>query len=747
MIPARLTGIKRNRPGFHLLVAACILLLLQAGCDHAHRRVTIYSDQELPQVRFAVEELKSVLAEKGMKPLETGLKSAEIVLFLAAPAGSTGDSLHADPDFPEKMPEEGFAIRKDGNKRIRVVAGDAAGLMYGGLELAEQIRLYGLKGITEVQQSPYMEMRGVKFNIPLDVRTPSYTDMSDAAQQNMAEVWDFGFWKEYIDNLARYRYNFISLWSLHPFPSMVMVPEYPDVALDDVKRSTVQWNEYYSTRATDFESPDILDHTETLVEMHMADKIAFWKKVMKYGKERNIDFFVVTWNIYVYGTGGKYGITADLDNTITRDYFRKSVSQMFRTYPDLAGIGLTTGENMGSGDFQDKEEWAFDTYARGVMHAAGDDPERKITLIHRQHETGAKEIAKKFEPLEEFGNIEFLFSFKYAKARAMSCIEQPFHEEFVKDIQGMKTIWTLRNDDNYYFRWGAPDYVRQFMKNIPYEVSKGYYYGSDQYVWGREFLSREPEMPRQLEVVKHWYHWMLWGRLGYDPDLSNERFVDLLQTRFGGIDASRLFTAWQEASMVYPSVTAFHWTNSDYQFYLEGCKSRPAQARNESGFHDVNRFISIPTHARSGFQSIPDYVQSMVKGEDPGLKDPLVVAGEIHARADRALEIIEGMNPGDHKELRNTIADIRAMAYLGKYYAFKIHGAAQLALFRETGETEFQEEAIDQLSQALEYWVRYTGTARQQYLNPLWTNRVGHVDWEKLTEEVRRDVAIASENF
>lgn len=44
-------------------------------------------------------------------------------------------------------------------------------------------------------------MRGTKFNIPLDVRTPSYTDVCDAAQNNIIEMWNFDFWKEYIDNV------------------------------------------------------------------------------------------------------------------------------------------------------------------------------------------------------------------------------------------------------------------------------------------------------------------------------------------------------------------------------------------------------------------------------------------------------------------------------------------------------------------------------------------------------------------
>ena len=93
--------------------------------------------------------------------------------------------------------------------------------------------------MADTDRNPYMSMRGTKFNIPLDLRTPSYSDMSDSAQQNIATVWDFDFWRAYLDKLARDRYNFVSLWNLHPFPSMVQVPEYPDVALNDVWRSKI----------------------------------------------------------------------------------------------------------------------------------------------------------------------------------------------------------------------------------------------------------------------------------------------------------------------------------------------------------------------------------------------------------------------------------------------------------------------------------------------------------------------------
>jgi hypothetical protein len=588
-----------------------------------------------------------------------------------------------------------------------------------------------------------MAMRGTKFNIPLDVRTPSYSDVSDAAQNNIPEMWSLDFWKDYIDNLARYRFNYVSCWSLHPFPSLVRLPDYPDVALDDVLRSTVNWSEHYDLEGTGFDAPEILNNVEVIKKMTMDEKIDFWRTVMAYGKSRNVDFYFITWNIFINGTEGKYGITDDVNNPITRDYFRKSVKQMFLTYPDLKGIGLTTGENMYGASFQQKEDWAYDTYAQGVLDAAKEQPGRKMTLIHRQHMAGALDIAEKFKPIIDHPDIEFIFSFKYAKAHVYSSTTQPYHPGFVNDIQGkgdLKTIWTLRNDDIYYFRWGAPDFVREFIQNIPYDVSRGYYYGSDQYIWGREFLAREPESPRQIEIVKHWYHWMMWGRLGYDPTVSNERFTKVLQAKYPSVDAAKLFTAWQEASMIYPKTTGFHWGSLDFQWYIESSQSRSGPAETPSGFHDVNRFISLPPHKGTDFVSIPDFVKTELAGDESDGTTPYQVAEQIHAHADKALALLSGLNHTGDKELRLTLDDIRTMAWLGKYYAHKVTAATELALFRETLNAEHQEKAVHELQQSALYWRSYASLALSNHHNPLWTNRVGYVDWRKTYPYVLYDI-------
>ncbi|WED67257.1 carbohydrate-binding family 6 protein [Synoicihabitans lomoniglobus] len=652
--------------------------------------------------------------------------------------------------FLEPEAFELTARNAGGRSNIVVGAGDAAGLMYGGLELAEQIRLYDLDGVKPTSQKAHVAMRGVKFNIPLDVRTPSYSDMSDAAQENIATVWDWDFWTEYLDTLARYRFNYVSLWSLHPFPSLVKVPGYEDIALDDVQRSTVTWAEDYPTIATGYDAPEILENVEVVKRITIDEKIDFWRRVMRYAKDRNIDFYVITWNVFTYGTDGKYGITDAMDNPVTVDYFRKSVKQLLLTYPLLRGVGLTTGENMRDVGFQEKEDWAFATYGQGVLDAVAEQPGRQIRFIHRQHQTKAQDIAATFAPLVKHPDVDFIFSFKYAQAHVMSSTTQTFHESFVPSLgDELKTIWTQRNDDAYLLRWGAPNFFREFINNIPSDVTQGMYYGSDQWVWGRDWLTldRGEGEPRELEIKKHWYHWLTWGRLGYNPDLGNDRFVALLGERFPQANAEELFNAWQNASMVYPLTTGFHWGQFDFQWYIEACRSRPGPAQTESGFHDVNRFITLGVHPGTDNVAIPEYVAAMQAGATIDGTSPLDVATALHRRADAALEALPTLDEtrGTSVELDRTLNDIRLMAYLGKYYAFKIHGATELALFRATGERARQQSAVAALTEAQTWWLRYTTLSGELYRNPFWTNRVGIVDWVELNAEVARDIQIAQD--
>lgn len=714
----------------------CLVVFLLGLASGRAREVVLSVDSLSEPAKFAADEIEAALKARGDSVQRRTLKQIS--------DGTTSVILAVGDD----LKSEAFDLqheRQGDRQYLTVRGGGPGGVMYGGLELAEQIRIGGLEAVQPMKRGPHFAMRGVKFNLPLDVRTPSYTDMSDSAQANIATVWDFDYWREFLDHLARDRYNYVSLWNLHPLPSLVKVPEYPSIALADVQRSTTKFAEHYSTRTEDISTPAMLAQVETVRKMTIDEKIEFWRRVMRYAKDRNIDVYLVTWNTYTYGTGGQYGITDAIDNPVTVDYFRKSVAQLFRTYPLLRGIGVTAGENMGSANasFQAKEDWLFATYGQGVLDVAREQPGRPIRFIHRQHETKAADIARTFAPVRKNPDIDFVFSFKYAQAHVMSSTTQTFHREFTESLGDVQTLWTLRNDDALMFRWGAPDFVREFITNMPRDVTQGIYYGSDMWVWGREFLSKEPTSPRQLEVDKHWFDWLLWGRLSYDPTLGNDRIVALMGARFPGVPAQTLFDAWQHASMTYPLTTGFHWGQYDFQWYIEACFSRPQPALTTSGFHDVNRFITLGVHPGTDNIPIPRYVEAVLAGTPVTGTTPLQVAEQLDRHADAALAALKELPAGQNRELQETLGDIRAMALLGKYYAGKIRGATELALYRKSGATAHQQAAVEALTAAARQWEVYTAQAESLYKNPLWTNRVGTVDWTKLRAEVAHDIEIA----
>ncbi|WP_197171181.1 hypothetical protein [Novipirellula aureliae] len=608
----------------------------------------------------------------------------------------------------EKMLAEGYAIRVTRTEdllTIWAIGADATGAMYAGLSLAETIAQDGIEAVQEIDCQPYIKKRGLKMNIPLDARTPSYADCGDAAQQNIAVMWDMNFWKEHLDALARDRYNTITLWSPHPFPSMVKVPEYPDVALDDVKIADLDWNNWFDKYAggagEHSVNQEVLDHLKTIKNISIEEKIEFWREVMEYAKDRGIEFHIITWNIFVWGADGKYGITGSIDNETTIDYMRKTVRSLFETYPLLAGIGVTAGENMKRITPEQKENWLWKTYGLGVMDAKKAMPDRKIRFIHRYWMSKIPEITKHFEGFDD--GVEFNFSFKYAKARLYSNTKPTFVDEILRDApKGTKWWWNLRNDDIFYFRWGDADYVRAFLNNLPpAEQTEGFHMGSDGYIWGREFVSTEPDSPRQLEVEKHWYKYMLWGRLGYDPTLSNAYFEKAMQQRFPGKPTQKLQSVWARSSMIIPAVNRAHWHDWDFQWSVEACSGR-------KGYHAIT-----DTCWKAGGSSMADEIQGHAE----------FVLNELPA-----LQEIKG-----DKAWQRTLADVEAMAHLGNYYAEKIRAADYKA--SNPG------QAILHLKEALTHWEKYAAIGQQQYKSQL-LSRAGQADWQQGYENAKKDILL-----
>ncbi|MGB5437177.1 MAG: hypothetical protein WBM98_14875 [Maribacter sp.] len=711
---------------YALLFTTCLLFASLSSCSTKK----IEDQNALPQVQFATKHIADIQLKK-----QSHFDKIQFQL----------DTINLEA--------EAYDITVNNNE-ILIKGGGANGLMYGGLEVAEQIELNNT--VTNTKGKPYIKKRGIKFNIPLDARTPSYDDSGDAAQENIAEMWEWSFWEAYLDDLALHRYNILSLWNPHPFPSMIKLPDYPDVALDDVFVTTLKpigkENEWAEPQMV---SSNVMENLKKVKTISIDEKIAFWKKVMQHAKDRGIEIYFFTWNVCPNSVAtpvepfyrtydqelweevpGKYGITNQMNNPLNVAYYREAVKTFLLTYPDVKGIGVTAGEHMRDqlGAYN-REQWIWETYGLALTDIQKLQPERKVDFIHRVWNTDVSKIMNYWK--DYTGSFEA--SFKYAKARLYSSPYLNFadgHIERMKEFD-LKSWWNLRNDDIFVYRWGDPDYVRAFIGHFQKEYTAGFYMGSDGYVWGKEFTSKNPELSGQLEIKKHWYNFMLWGRLAYNNQLDEGFFIQKLQAHFPATDANKLYTGWQAASKIIPQVNVFHWRDWDFQFSPEIC----IDAR--TGFHDIKIFMENPTMANSNIASPIQYANAITKGKTVAEITPLQVVDSLNNFADQALRAVtELASSNNTAELNTLLDDMAAMSYLGLYYAKKIEAATELALYKTNNSKAHQKKAVALLEAAILDWERYTEVSEKNYRSQMLA-RTAMLDWRNMLENVKKDVTLA----
>ena len=713
------------------VILLLIILLLQfvlpcfAGAETAGSLTVNCAD--IPQAAFAKGEIEAA-AEK------------------AAPEGDWIVSLET---IDETLGFETYRIDVADNT-ITVTGGDANGLMYGGFQVAEDITLYGIDGVRETQNTPSIAFRGIKFNAPLDMRTPSYSDAGDVAQANIENVWDMAFWEEYLDFLALNRYNAFSLWNLNPFPSMIKVDDYPDVALDDVWKTTIPFDDSYDTQASNMVRPEHWENYEVVKTITIDEKIDFWREVMAYAKNRGIQFYIYTWNVYTYGENGKYGITPYVDNEVTRDYYRKSVKTLIETYPDLAGIGITAGEFMdwAPGMEIENEKWLWETYGLGVNDALEADPGRSFSLLHRLHLTDFDAVSEIWADFR--GTFEY--SDKYSVGHIHSSTTPNFVDEnFEKMPEGVMSWLELRNDDFFNLRWGDPDYIREYLGGMP-DAShlKGFFMGSDAYIFAREYSMKDDAFRGQLYAKKHWYEFMLWGRLGYDLTLETPDIYKLMATHFQGAvseeEAEKLALAMTHAGKIIPLVTTYFWVSSDLYF-----PEASASHLDSFGYIRLKTWTnSSNTQPGAGVLSVPEYVDPLVKGEEiPSGRTPVETADQLKSYSEAALALAEELlekEPTDYESLQERefwqmVHDQRMWANLGLYYAEKTYAAISLRTFNDTGDEKYREEALSHVEKEISSWKAYSSEFSQFFKPQLY----GRLQWVVYPEYLNTDVEAEAE--
>ena len=677
--------------------------------------VGVFYDPSVGQIAFAAGDVKTALERRKftvemleLTSLSAGYSNKKIVLALGSDPVVTKLLAAQGGRVMSGLGEQAYELRttQTREKSYWALGGDVNGTMYGGLQLAENVSANDFKEDYDNDESPFLLNRGMKLNLPLDRRIPTYVGgwSSSSAKKAIPHVWDLLFWRTLIDQQARNRYNVLSVWVHHPFPALVKLPDYPKVCL-----------------------PRIEGFDGFVKEFDHDQRVAFWREVMSYAHDRGMKFYFFNWNIHLEHASGQYPeLSEDPENEETIDYMYKSMQALLDTYPGLDGFGITSGDGM-DGTKEENTQWTWDAMGKAVEDYLRENPEREFNLIHRGVKSDPETCNRIYGSIKKLANATFNMSAKYAMAHMYSTPTPKWTGdiESCKEL-GLKTWLTFRNDDYFYLNWGDPQFVREFMKGIPLkEMVVGMYIGIDGYNPSRAYCYRNESLNGKLEVERRWYMEMLWGRISYNPETSDGVFKNLLEKRYPALSSGDLYEAWSLASRSLPKVTELIMKNwaLDFHWYPEGCWSDPGRC---GGFRTINDgagekggFAGQEVANGSALCSIADSASGKYKGR----KSSYALADEMQSDAKKALSLVSSMQSGEDAELEVTINNVKQMGYLSIYYAHKIRGATCL----KAGNID---DARVEMGMAYCAWMSYSRSMDQTYHPDSFRNLAISPDWK-----------------
>jgi len=678
-----------------------------------------------PMLRFSLSKLEAALQRQAgtlkWSKNQAPDQGAEIVVTV-------------DPTMLTEIGADGFR-RFSSRHGLRIVGGGERGAMYGVLDVAEQIRMgTPWNKIQDRTVKAQFEFRAIKFNLPWAAyRT------SPAIEQHDATCRDPRFWQAFLDMMAENRFNVLSLWSLHPFHYMVRPKSFPEAC--------------------------------PFTDAELAEWQTLWRGILAMAKERGIETYLLNWNIFVSPEFARahnvarwsenwrhIGPDAE-NNEIVLRYTREVVTQVLDEYPDLTGLGITLGEQMGGMAPDQRRAWLDQTFFAGIANA-----KRPAKFIYRAplsadlksggttSEENDRRTRAQIERLTNNITGPVYVEFKHNWSHAHSSPDLfMVHGGKLSDAHWNppptrhKVVWTMRNEDMYILRWGQPDFVRAFVRNQRKDYVGGAIIGSECYVPALDYITAPgPHKTWRFAFERQWLFYAVWGRLLYDGATPDHAFAALLEERFGVGLGDDLLQAWKLASQVPLHFASFHRGTWDGSLYTEGFSSWVDRDNGARTFFDIDAFIKHPVLDTKRYVNVADFVKADGVAQ-PGVLSPLALAAQLDRDAAEALQRVAVIRAKTRPSptLECELTDIEAWCAYGSYFAEKLRAGVALATARAKNDAKQQATAITALERALAHWKRLAELGGKFNQLPILSNSKTPFSWNSLTPAVERDIQMS----
>ena len=640
-------------------------------------------------------------------------------------------------------PETTFldSVQIGGRHALLVSGGDAAGVMYAALELADRVRREGVFALSRtlpLHESPTLRVRGVNRFI----------------MGHLDDAWFHSdeFWGCFLDTLARSRLNrfvfitgFDTAYMSPPYPYFVEVPGFPNVGV------------------------------KALTSAGQAKNLRQLRRIGQLCADRAIDFYFGIWQQVPWQREQSSvvdGLPPDED-ALAR-YCAAGLRRLVVSCPEIVGVHLRVNHEAGVGTQTTAEGFwntltdavavcgrpvKLDLRAKGLTdsmidHALAHGLDVSVPTKYWCEQTGLPHHLTRMrtEELARLDNLNHSRRYSYS-----NLLRTP------RSYDMIYRLWNLGATN--LFIWGDPDYVRRYCASMQVGDASGFEIASPLSLkWGHELRHGEAwplfEDDRlvsyRFEDERYWYLYLLFGRIGYDPACDTAVFTRELTSRFGSNGGVHVARAYAASGRIIPLITASHMPQHPMLVYWPELSTGGAlypENHWNKGFRDISYGAAEPSDPGL-FYGIDEYASDLADYQRTGgsIRDkytPLQVSAWLTACSAETRRALAAAGASEDlvraPEWLATELDLSMLAELADYHSAKIRAALHLSLHGHTGAAAHLGDALSAMRTAAGHWRRLAHLGTGTYHDPLdfqaggGAGRVGH--WKDAIPEIEADLA------
>jgi hypothetical protein len=522
--------------------------------------------------------------------------------------------------------------------------------------------------------------------LPFHLGTTLYNGAwSGFAKNDHSTDWwwyDKQYWTELFKRYQDAHLNTIIYWHPHPFIGFIKLKKFPEAA-------------YLTPEETD-------------------RQIEMFRWITSEGKKHGISFYFLTWNICLppgfYKTHGLEEFGADVP--IVREYTRYVVSELFRTYPDLAGLVTMAAESPpGCIDF------VLNAIIPGLKDSiSGDSPRKTLPTLIFWTWCSYPEDAKRV--LDAYPGEKYILHYLQ-------------YEQFFKPMADPRILMTSKalggikvvamggpSTASSWLYWGDPFFIQKTMQDLVHKNGCGILFSgttafsflAERWV-AREAFERYSYNPYQKDSCSYW----------------ESRISD----RYGSSKiAQPLLRAMIDSTNILPRFMCLVHSQSDHY-------------EPQIGMPLVN-FVEMPTLSTYVFENHdyvsedgrlvpqmgmtwpnPDWGEKVIsireyaQGKRTGGTTPVIIADEIETLSHNTLraidEVRQNLNQVSKREteLSNTLRLMEMSAYLGLHLAEKIRAGIAWESWKAGNPDARPYFVTAHLDLSLKYWKKLSEVASE----------------------------------